>query len=454
MSRAGTWVRGKYHLDRELGDGGMAVVYAATHRNKKRFAVKVLRPELSTAGDIRTRFLREGYVANSVDHPGVVAVLDDDVTEDGCAFLVMELLDGDSVDRIADKDGGKLDARTVLAIAHELLDVLVAAHQKNVVHRDLKPANLFVTREGKLKVLDFGIARIRDAHVTDATHTGIAMGTPAFMSPEQARGKSSLVGPKSDLWSVGATMFSLLTGLNVHEGESAQEVVFAVGSSPARSLAAVMPDAPQELVAIVDRALAFDPADRWPDAATMRDAVAVIHEASAGHAMYQASLASLVGRVRVAASHPDLTTASADDERAETVAAAHATVAEARAHSAIGRTTAEPVSSRAEARRAPARRLALAGGAAVALVTAGALFVAARHERTVASPPASQPTASQTAHVERTPTPAITAPPAVASESAAPTASTPQAAQTAAPAIRKHPVAPTHHVGMDDFDRR
>ncbi|MEO8877860.1 MAG: serine/threonine-protein kinase, partial [Polyangiaceae bacterium] len=258
-SKVGTWIKEKYRLDSIIGDGGMAIVYAATHRNKKRFAVKMLRAEISTIDEIRTRFLREGYVANTVDHPGVVAVLDDDVTADGCAFLVMELLDGSSLEDLSMRSvDGKLPLRLVLAVMHQLLDVLVAAHAKNVVHRDLKPANLFVTKAGQAKVLDFGIARIREANLTNATQTGQAMGTPAFMAPEQARGKASLIGPRTDLYSVGATMYALLSGADVHKGETAQDVVFQAGSTHAPSLAILLPEAPAAVVAIVDRALAFD----------------------------------------------------------------------------------------------------------------------------------------------------------------------------------------------------
>src|SRR5580704_12385213 len=126
--RIGTVLRGKYRIDRVLGVGGMAVVYAATHRNKKRFAVKMLHPELSTREDIRTRFLREGYVANSVEHPGAVAVMDDDVAEDGAAFLVMELLDGVGVEQLCEKRGNRLPVSAVLAMSYQLLDVLAAAH--------------------------------------------------------------------------------------------------------------------------------------------------------------------------------------------------------------------------------------------------------------------------------------------------------------------------------------
>src|SRR5262249_24681544 len=156
--------------------------------NGRRFALKMLHPELSIRRDIRKRFLREGYIANAVDHAGAVAVLDDDVTEDGAAFLVMELLDGQTADAILARTG-RVPERAVLALAWEPLDVLASAHAKKVVHRDIQPANLFVTRAGEIKVLDFGIARLRAAESSSATSSGIAMGTPAFMSPEQALGR-------------------------------------------------------------------------------------------------------------------------------------------------------------------------------------------------------------------------------------------------------------------------
>jgi serine/threonine protein kinase len=250
----------------------MAVVYAATHRNKKRFAVKMLHPELSIRDDIRTRFLREGYVANSVEHPGAVAVLDDDVAEDGAAFLVMELLDGIGVEQLCEEHGNRLPARVVLALSYQLLDVLAAAHARSIVHRDIKPANVFLTREGKLKVLDFGIARLRDATSNHATNTGMLLGTPAFMAPEQALGQSSLIDGLTDVWAVGATMFSLLSGGIVHLGENPQQLMVQAATQPARSLATAIQSSPR-VVALVDRALAFDKARRWTSAAEMRDAV-------------------------------------------------------------------------------------------------------------------------------------------------------------------------------------
>ena len=273
--RLGQVLRGKYRLDRVLGVGGMAAVYAATHRNQKQFAVKVLHAELSLREDIRTRFLREGYAANSVKHPGAVAVLDDDVAEDGAAFLVMELLDGLSMEQLAEQHGGRLGVAYVLAIAHQLLDALAAAHGNGIVHRDLKPANLFVSREGQVKVLDFGIARVRDAATSGAhaTGTGMLLGTPAFMAPEQAMGKSNEIDAQTDLWAVGATLFTVLSGQLVHEGETGPHLMILAATTPARPLLSVAPEIPQDLAKVVDHSLAFRKADRWPSAEAMRDAV-------------------------------------------------------------------------------------------------------------------------------------------------------------------------------------
>src|SRR5579863_389558 len=162
-ARLGTVLKEKYRLDRVLGIGGMATVYAATHRNQAELAVKMLHPELSLRADLRKRFLREGYVGNSVKHPGAVLVVDDDTTEDGTAFLVMELLRGMSVEELALRTDGPLSVPVVVSVALQLLDVLAAAHANAIVHRDLKPANLFIEQDGTLKVLDFGIARLREA---------------------------------------------------------------------------------------------------------------------------------------------------------------------------------------------------------------------------------------------------------------------------------------------------
>jgi serine/threonine protein kinase len=273
QGRVGTVLRGKYRLDSVLGVGGMAVVYAATHRNKKRFAVKMLHPELSLRPEIRSRFLREGYAANSVEHRDAVAVLDDDVDDDGVAFLVMELLDGETAEQLCARSGERLPLPVALSIGHQVLDVLASAHGHGVVHRDVKPANLFLTRQGELKLLDFGVARVRDAATSQATMTGSVMGTAGFMAPEQALGKMDDVDALTDVWAVGATVFNLASGRCVHEGDNAQETVVLSATRPAPSLETVVPDAPPAVVQVVDRALAFDKARRWPSALAMRDAL-------------------------------------------------------------------------------------------------------------------------------------------------------------------------------------
>jgi serine/threonine-protein kinase len=270
-ARVGTILQGKYRLDRVLGVGGMAAVYAATHRNKKQFAVKVLHRELSLSGHLRARFLREGYAANAVQHRGTVAVIDDDVTDDGEVFLVMELLEGETVEELWVRSGRRLPADVVVRIGVQLLDVLAAAHAHGVVHRDIKPGNLLITRDGNVKVLDFGIARLLDSMMRITTQSGITFGTPAFMSPEQAQGRTE-IGPASDVWAVGATLFTLLSGHYVHEGENPQAMILRAATKPARRIGEVFP-VPAALAAVVDRALERDSGKRWPGAAAMRDAL-------------------------------------------------------------------------------------------------------------------------------------------------------------------------------------
>lgn len=277
LARVGSTLRGKWTLERLLGLGGMAAVYAASHRNGSRGAIKLLHLELSLDPEIRQRFLREAYLSNQVDHPGAVRVLDDDTAEDGSAFLVLELLQGESLDARLERAGGRLPVEEAVRLLDQLLSTLIAAHRKGIVHRDIKPENLFLTSDGLLKLLDFGIARVRDASGASATRTGATMGTPAFMPPEQALGRTREVGPASDLWAVGATLFTLLSGRFVHSGETANEVLVAAATQQAPSLGTVAPWVPPDVVAVVDQALAFRVEQRWPNAAAMQHALRVAY---------------------------------------------------------------------------------------------------------------------------------------------------------------------------------
>jgi serine/threonine protein kinase len=278
MERIGCTLRGKWHIDSLLDVGGMAAVYSATHRNGSRGAVKIMHTERSADPRVTERFLREGTLANLVEHEGAIHVLDDDIDENGSPFLVMELLEGTSLHARFESQGGRLDVQEVLLVVDELLDVLAAAHDAGVVHRDVKPENVFLLADGRVKLLDFGVARLAlPGKLARATLDGITVGTPAFMSPEQARGQRDAAWPAIDVWGVGATMFTLLSGRFVFEAESPLNLLAAVASGPARSLAAVMPEAPPSVVALVDRALAYAPKNRWPDARSMREAVAEVY---------------------------------------------------------------------------------------------------------------------------------------------------------------------------------
>lgn len=271
---SGRLLSNRWRLGDMLGQGGMSAVYEATHRNGKRVAIKLLRGDLQSNERTRGRFMREGHIANQVRHDGVVAVLDDDMTDDGALFLVMELLEGMNVEQYAAASGGRIPQGEILAIADAVLDVLVAAHAMHIVHRDIKPSNLFLTTAGKLKLLDFGIASFRETSgLSTVTREGALLGTPGFMAPEQARGRWKSVDERTDLWALGALMFRLLTGRLVYETENPNEYVVVASTESVPSLASIDPSLPSGIVDIVDRALKSEPAARFQTARDMQTAV-------------------------------------------------------------------------------------------------------------------------------------------------------------------------------------
>src|ERR1700690_3124513 len=307
QERVGTVLNDKWTLERVLGVGGMAAVYAARHRNGARAAVKVLHTDLSRHADVRERFLREGYAANKVEHPGVVKVLDDDVItagrDAGTAYLVMELLEGESLqDRL--ERNPPMGEREFLTIADLVLEVLEAAHARGVVHRDLKPENLFLrgTRKGdgpaegrgtvRVKVLDFGLARLLQGQAI-TTH-GLALGTPSFMSPEQAAGRVDEVDGRTDLFALAETGFRLRTGRRIQEGANAVELVTKMANVAAPRVLTLAPDASRPFARVIDRALEFRREDRYASAAAMRDDVRkAIAELDAGVPVTQLAMPAL-----------------------------------------------------------------------------------------------------------------------------------------------------------------
>ena len=260
----------------------MAVVYAATHRNRKKFAIKMLHPELPPCD---RAYAAASYAKGTSRTHGrsprrALAVLDDDVAEDGSAFPGDgAMLEGAALNELAARrEGGRITAGRPRRVHWRRAPRRPRrrARQGDRVHRDLKPANLFLTKDGRLAVLDFGIARLRDGTSSDhATQTGTVLGTPAFMAPEQARAESEKIDAQTDLWGVGATLFTLLSGVHVHDGENATRMVARTGTTPPRPLATAAPDVPAPIARVIDRAIAFEKKDRWASAQAMRNALAV-----------------------------------------------------------------------------------------------------------------------------------------------------------------------------------
>lgn len=265
----GSLIAGKYRVTREIGRGGMAFVYEGLHHDiQKRVAIKILSAEFITSQVVVERFLREARAAAAVRSPYICDVYDSGKLEDGRPFLVMELLEGESL--AARGSRGTIPAQELLGYVDQLLDVLVKAHAEGIVHRDIKPDNLFVSADGRLKVLDFGIARVRDGSFGKqmATRAGIALGTVAYMPPEQLSGLG--VDHRADLFATGATLLRLLTGRRIHESSNHSELLVRMATVPAPKVSSVCPDVDPNIAAVIDRSLAYDKLDRYADAGTMQ----------------------------------------------------------------------------------------------------------------------------------------------------------------------------------------
>ncbi|HEX6537046.1 MAG TPA: protein kinase [Gemmatimonadaceae bacterium] len=259
-----------YDVDAEIGRGGMAVVYRATDlRLKRPVAIKVLPPDLAFRADVRARFLREAQTAAQLNHPNIVPIYTVD-ERGGLVYFVMGLVDGESLAARAAR--APLSLAEVRRVLREVADALAYAHAHGVIHRDIKPDNILLERtSGRAMVTDFGIARAAEAD-SRLTVTGVAVGTPAYMSPEQALGERELDG-RSDIYSLGVLGYLLVAGqLPFHATSSAAVMMKHIGEAP-RPLGTVRPDVPAPLAAVIERALAKRPEDRFADAGAMRDAL-------------------------------------------------------------------------------------------------------------------------------------------------------------------------------------
>ena len=261
---------GHYTIDRELGHGGMAVVYLALDaRHDRRVALKVLRPEIAAALGAE-RFLREIRIAAGLSHPNILPLYDSG-DADGILYYVMPYVEGESLRDRLNREA-PMPLAEALAIATETADALGHAHAHDVVHRDVKPENILLSG-GHALVADFGIARAINAAGGDQlTETGIAIGTPAYMSPEQATAQRAVDG-RADVYALGCVLYEMLAGEPPFSGPSAQAVLARHALDPVPPLRTVRPELPPRLERAVLKALAKTPADRFATAAALREAL-------------------------------------------------------------------------------------------------------------------------------------------------------------------------------------
>jgi TolB-like protein/Tfp pilus assembly protein PilF/predicted Ser/Thr protein kinase len=254
---------GHYRISAVLGAGGMGEVYRATDTKLAReVALKVLPADMAGDPERLARFQREARAIAALNHPSVVTVYSVEESEN-VHFITMELIEGQPLDRLISADG--LPADRIIAIAGSVAEALAAAHEKGIVHRDLKPANVMVTNEGRVKVLDFGLAKdigaetANDATLTSAEHTqaGMVMGTPAYMSPEQVSGRP--LDQRSDIFSLGVVLHEMATGRRPFEGSSSAELISSILRDTPPPVTQARPELPSDLARVIRRCLEKDP---------------------------------------------------------------------------------------------------------------------------------------------------------------------------------------------------
>jgi serine/threonine-protein kinase len=276
---------GRYQLLRDLGRGAAGVVFEARHLFTGRFvAVKLLLSQATRKGhaELRARLEREGRALASIRHPGVVQVLDGGLTPDGYSYLVLEMLEGRTLEGLL-AARSKLSVADTVGVALQLCDALEAVHHAGVVHRDVKPSNIIVLKRPGgvevVKLVDFGVAKLMEPAPSEKlTQHGAILGTPAYMSPEQLLVEGEL-DPRSDVYSLGATLYECLSGKTPHEGNYGQILRSAAGGQPHVPLRSLVPEIPQRLGEVVDRTLARFPASRF---ASMKALFAAIEQAVPG----------------------------------------------------------------------------------------------------------------------------------------------------------------------------
>ncbi|HLE69665.1 MAG TPA: protein kinase [Vicinamibacteria bacterium] len=263
---------GKYNIVGKIGKGAMGEVYKGHDPVLNRFvAIKIIAETLGTDSDLVERFKREARNAAQLNHPNIITIYDF-VEEEGHLYMVMELLEGQDLKELI-KSGAPVTMEQILSIMEQIADGLGFAHSRGVIHRDLKPANIHVSKNGQVKILDFGL--VHEAS-SDMTKTGQVMGTPNYMSPEQVQGLR--VDPRSDIFSLGAVFYELLTRKKPFGADSIHATMFKVVQGDREPLGQYT-HLPKPLINLVDRALDKDPEGRFADASALRDHLRVLRRA-------------------------------------------------------------------------------------------------------------------------------------------------------------------------------
>jgi eukaryotic-like serine/threonine-protein kinase len=414
----GVVIAGKYRLERSLARGGMGAVWLGRHLELgTSVAVKFIDAVHAASESARSRFKREAKAAAQLNTPHVVKVYDYGV-EDGTPYLVMELLEGEDLGTRL-KRAGRLSLAATATLLTPVCKALHRAHEIGLVHRDLKPANIFIARQDDdevVKVLDFGIAKWTDADDTGhATQPGSMLGSPLYMSPEQARSLKDL-DHRSDLWSLGVVAFRAMTGRLPFEGASLPAVIMAICAEPIPLPSQFVPDLGPDVDGFFARALARDPAQRFQSAREFAVSLVALSGRSevSGSSASFVSLASTEPRSALGSS-PTLRDSSASRREAET----------------------PPLSATLSAPRRAPRLWAALGAVLVALVAAGVgFFRSAGTVSTVPLPPSAEPTPVPPASSPAVPVPPLPEPEVVPSAAVSSSAS---GALSAAPA----PVSPS-----------
>jgi serine/threonine-protein kinase len=267
---------GKYRIEKVLGQGGMGVVVAARHLQLDELvAIKFLHATFAAQKDQVERFLREGRAAVKIKSEHVARVRDVDVLENGTPYMIMEHLTGLDLGELLVRDG-PVPLQEAVEYVLQACECLAEAHTSGIVHRDLKPANLFLMDRADgspcVKVLDFGISKLKDAQQAALTNTNGMMGSPLYMAPEQLS-SSKTVDQRTDVWALGVILFELLTNKRPFQADSLPQLVFVVATEPPIPLTQLMPDAPRSLEDVIMRCLEKKPENRIPDVGALAKAL-------------------------------------------------------------------------------------------------------------------------------------------------------------------------------------